>query len=394
MKFSQKVLFLGHDASRTGAPLLLLEIVRWLASNSAIEPEVLLKRGGVILPDFRAVAPTRCLEEESEKLRPTLVRRICQKLGVLRPRSLEPSKWYPLEDYKVVYANTIDTCDLAKQIFVPGRKLLQHIHELEYTTTVFGATEGLKESIDFTDAYVAVSGAVQDFLIRSIRVPEDKVHVIHEFPIAAPLESDRRSDERMKLRQQLGIPDKAFVVGMCGLPQWRKGTDLFVQLARQVTELAPPGQCHFLWLGGNLIDQREALHDVAQVGLADVCHFVPAVANPDAYFHAFDLFALTSREDPFPVAMLEAALSGLAIVCFAGGGGAPELVEDDAGVVVPYLDVPAMARACVELWRDDSRRRQMGQSAKTKVETRYMLDIQGPKILAVINATLARNSAE
>jgi hypothetical protein len=37
------------------------------------------------------------------------------------------------------------------------------------------------------------------------------------------------------------------------------------------------------------------------------CRFVPSAPNPEAFFRVFDLFAMTSREDPFSVAMLEAA---------------------------------------------------------------------------------------
>jgi hypothetical protein len=71
------------------------------------------------------------------------------------------------------------------------------------------------------------------------------------------------------------------------------------------------------------------LYDVAQLGLQNICHFLTAVLNPEPYFGAFDLFALTSRKDPFPVAILEAT-GGLPIVCFAHAGGASEFVEYDA----------------------------------------------------------------
>lgn len=109
-----------------------------------------------------------------------------------------------------------------------------------------------------------------------------------------------------------------------------------------------------------------------------MCHFVPAMSNPEAYFTTFDIFALTSREDLFPLAMLEAAAAGLPIICFAYSGNAPELVEDDAGLVVSYLDVRAMAKACIELLSDESRRRKLGESAKAKVEALYSLNIHGP----------------
>jgi glycosyltransferase involved in cell wall biosynthesis len=56
--------------------------------------------------------------------------------------------------------------------------------------------------------------------------------------------------------------------------------------------------------------------------------------------------------------------------------------------VVPYLDVPAMAQAFVDLLLDEKRRKELGQNAKTKVQTRYFLAVQGPKFLEVLNQTL------
>jgi len=52
VKDGKKVLFIGHDASRTGAPLLLLELIKWLTSNSSVKPSVLLKQGGELEAEY------------------------------------------------------------------------------------------------------------------------------------------------------------------------------------------------------------------------------------------------------------------------------------------------------------------------------------------------------
>ncbi len=57
----KKVLFIGHDASRTGAPLLLLHFLKWLRQETRFEFELLLQRGGDLADEYRQVAPTRIL---------------------------------------------------------------------------------------------------------------------------------------------------------------------------------------------------------------------------------------------------------------------------------------------------------------------------------------------
>lgn len=381
------VLFLGHDALRAGAPLLLLELIKWLQANGGIHAALLLKRGGEIEGDYQQVIPTQCLTREHQKLNAGLHRRALRKLGLAEVRQPDLKELYPVSQYPLVYANTIDTTDLILQLAGGGRRIIHHVHELSYATEVFRVTKLLQQTEPLTDIYIAASGAVRDFLEGTIGVPANKIRVIHEFAIAIGQTGNREGSENRKdVRRRLGVAEDAFMVGMCGTVDWRKGADLFVQLALQVNRLMTAKPVHFVWLGGNAVKHREPLHDAAKMGLQEVCHFVPAVPNPNNYFNAFDLFALTSREDPFSVAMLEAAGNGLPIVCFDKAGGGPELVEGDAGMIVPYLDVPAMAKACVELLLDEPRRKEMGKNAKRKVLDNYTLNLQAPKIRSVINS--------
>ena len=103
--------------------------------------------------------------------------------------------------------------------------------------------------------------------------------------------------------------------------------------------------------------------DGRRLGLGDRIKFVGPLEQPAELFAAMDVFALTSREDPFPLVMLEAAAAGVPVVCFAGGGGAPEFVDPDAGRVAPFLDVAGMAAAISDLLERGEERQRMGHVA-------------------------------
>ena len=105
-------------------------------------------------------------------------------------------------------------------------------------------------------------------------------------------------------------------------------------------------------------------------------------------FAAMDVFALTSREDPFPLVMLEAAAAGVPLVCFAGGGGAPEFAHPDAGRVAAYLDVAGMAAAVSDLLEREEERQRMGQIAAERVRKRHTVDQAGPVLVDVIRRSL------
>jgi glycosyltransferase involved in cell wall biosynthesis len=76
---------------------------------------------------------------------------------------------------------------------------------------------------------------------------------------------------------------------------------------------------------------------------------VEAVSNPLDYLSVFDIFALTSREDPYPLVVLEAALLQKPMVCFEKAGGAQDLIETDAGLIVPYLSLKPCQRLFLQL---------------------------------------------
>jgi glycosyltransferase involved in cell wall biosynthesis len=146
----------------------------------------------------------------------------------------------------------------------------------------------------------------------------------------------------------------------------------------------------FLWVGGKrgTPDFLRFEHDLRFCGLTEAVTVVETCPNPLDYFCAMDLFALTSREDPFPLVMLEAGSVGLPVVCFESSGGAREFVEKDAGLIAPYLDTAAMADHILTLAREPGLRREMGANAVHKVRARYTVERQAPKLLEVIRRHL------
>jgi glycosyltransferase involved in cell wall biosynthesis len=66
----------------------------------------------------------------------------------------------------------------------------------------------------------------------------------------------------------------------------------------------------------------------------------------------------------------------------------PELVEDDAGAVVPYLDVGAAADRLADLATAEETRESLGRRAAAKVADRCSIDVVGPQIAAVFDRCL------
>jgi glycosyltransferase involved in cell wall biosynthesis len=340
---------------------------------------------GPLLADMRSVTQTDVIDTW-----PSLAARAARKV-------VGAQRWSKRKDtafqravarrgYDLTYVNTVVPAreiELVSQLGIP---VICHVHELDFAVKQMVGESAMRKLIPAVSHFIAASQAVGDYLRDRWTIPESKVSVIHEFT-TSPRATSRGSEERSRTRSELGVGDTEILVGSCGTLDWRKGADLFLQVARILSASLEAPRMKFVWVGANSShpDTQRFLHDVKASGLDALVRVIEATAEPERYFRAMDVFALTSREDPFPLVMLEAAAAGLPVVCFAGSGGGPEFVKEDAGSIAPYLDVETFAARVLELARDGVLRRRLGDAGRTRVTSHYTIELQAPKLLALIN---------
>lgn len=385
----KKILFLGHEASRTGAPLALLLLMRWLQENSAHRCELFLKIGGELEADYAAAVPTTNLETATRRNLPERLR------GALTPRS---RRWQEKIHRRVarlqpdlIYANTVAVANEVAACAGLNIPVLWHIHEGPFVQAEFNSWGQLDRALGAVDVFIAASAMVRDALMAR-GVPAEKIQVVYEFLPPSALVNPDLIASRAALRRTAGWPEEMFVVGMCGSASWVKGLDHFVATARQFASEFPKKPVAFAWLGKFICDadERKIRYDLRKAGLEARVHFFPPRPSTAEFMAGLDVFFLSSREDVFPLAMLEAGAQGLPVVCFADSGGGPEFVGDDAGLVVPHGDAAAAARAFVDLQADPERRQRLGAKAREKSRTVYTIDNQVAKIAAVMDSQLSK----
>ena len=388
-----RVLFVSHQATRTGAPAVLLSFLRWLADHGEVDAEVLLWRDGPLEPAFRDVAPVHVAGRFDRGSRIELLERNLPVVGLggvarrLRSARLRP-RLRELTGFDLYWLNCAESAHCLPHLPAVDGLVVSHVHELAMAIAFALPDEAERRRwIAATDHFVAVADRVRDNLVANEGVDPAKVSRHYEFidtdSVAAPARTPAA-----ELRRALAIPDGAAVVGAAGTQEWRKGTDLFLQLARRLERHPTP--VHLVWVGGGpaRLEIERLEHDLAEAGLEATVHFVGEQDHAVDWYRMFDVLVLTSREDPYPLVCLEAGVVGTPVVAFDNGGMA-ELLDGENGVVVPALDVEAMAGQVMALLDDPERRRRMGERLAADVRARHDTAVAAPALNELLMGLLA-----
>src|SRR5690606_10497838 len=123
-----------------------------------------------------------------------------------------------------------------------------------------------------------------------------------------------------------------------GLVDWRKGYDVFIQVARYIKKQRPELDIQFTWVGSISKTNRIIIEeDLLKLGLKETVSFVEELSNPYNVYNSFDVFLMCSREDPFPLVCIEMGMLLKPIICFEKATGTAEIISKGGGEIVAYL---------------------------------------------------------
>jgi glycosyltransferase involved in cell wall biosynthesis len=385
-----RTMLVGHDGGRAGAPRVFGSLVRWLHRSVEWDIEVVFRSGGELADELRyAGIRARDLAIGDLYKDSDLIKRLARSVGgppaVDRIRQRQLSRARPsLAGTDLAYLNSVPSL----QVVGPAPKvpIVLHCHELAYAARRSMPRAEQRWLGSVPAHYVACATCVADFLVSEVGVPASRVDIVSEFidpPDGEPCEPGVDNEGR------------PMVLG-CGNTEWRKGVDLFLQLALSYARLPDVPPARFVWLGGKSSSELrdQILFDVERVGLTGSVRLEAAAIDPAPWFAHAAVFVLTSREDPFPLVGLEAAAAGRPIVCFERAGGMPELVGRGAGLVVPYLDIAGMAQSVRDLLASPATARELGQTGRRIVLAEHLTEVAAPRIKAIIEKVHAHGARE
>jgi glycosyltransferase involved in cell wall biosynthesis len=354
--FFARIVVVTHDAYPHGAQLIALNIVRELACSLKCQVEVVCLGDGPLqrqfaqygrLHNFAGKDPDSA---DARDLAADLFRR----------------------GFRHALVNTTVSGLFLSTLKEAGVRCLSLVHELRQLIIDYRLQRHAKAIATDADCVVFPAPQVRDFFSEFASIPEERAIVRPQ----GLLHRNRYLDEgrdfaRAELRRRLRLPDNAHIVIGVGYGDLRKGTDYFLQIAHWTARR--DSTAHFVWVGHWEPAMRQDFENLAAKDeiIARHVHVAGFQEDTALFYAGADLFALTSREDPFPCVVLEAMHAGLPVVAFLGSGGSNALIEEGLGDNVEMGDVEGFGDAILRMMRDDEQRQETARVSREIIEERF-----------------------
>ncbi len=175
-------------------------------------------------------------------------------------------------------------------------------------------------------------------------------------------------------RDRYTIPEGAFLFGIVGSMEERKGTLLFLRAAEALLQAGL--DAHFAMVGDGPQEEERAVADylaqrpllASRVVLTGRLDDIPQVMA------AIDVLVMPSLWEGFPRSLIEAMASGRAAIA-SDVGEIPRILEEGvSGRVIPRGDLPALIRAMEELLVRKDGLVEMGMRARERVVSELTLE--------------------
>lgn len=211
-------------------------------------------------------------------------------------------------------------------------------------------------TLRLADHIVSNSKAGAEFIVDHGADP-DRVSVVHN---GRDLEAYQNGTACPELRESLGIPPEASVVGTVGRLIERKGHYDLLEAWPLVLAEHPGAQLMIVGDG----PEREGLETRArELGIWNSVHLPGTRDDVPAVLDLMDVFVFPSHFEGLPGALLEAMAAGLPIVATPVDGNTELITDGESGIYTPVADPESLGNRIDQLLSDPELSSQLGDSA-------------------------------
>jgi glycosyltransferase involved in cell wall biosynthesis len=343
----ETILMVSHEASRSGAPILALNLTQEFAKRYNIV--VLLLGDGPLLDSFQQ-AGAAVLSVNSLK-------------GIPNFCSITVDQLCESYKFKFALVNSIES-----RLVIPalGNKFIPTISLIHEFAACYNRPYDVFKiaALWSTELVFSANITLESAATECPELSNRSSHILPQGRSILPkseLSATQLQQEEENLGEAIrpkGTADNAIVVLGAGYVNFRKGVDIFIECAARVLRSPGGDKCRFVWIGQGYDPINDAGYSVyladqiRRCNLQDHVIFLGETASIETAYKEADLLLLSSRLDPLPNVAIDAMEHKIPVLCFDKTTGIADFLVSSQlqnYCVADYLDSVDMANKILTL---------------------------------------------
>jgi glycosyltransferase involved in cell wall biosynthesis len=363
----KNLLFVCHEASLSGVPVLTLNMIRLFKKNYNII--VLMLGDGPLINSF--------IKEKVILVNYFLYNKQSCSINIALEKIV---KKYPI-DFAII--NSVECRASLDFLYTNGIKNLLFIHEFLSCylnpKNILIDLKKINQEIIFSSEITkkdAIESLDDQFLHKKLVIPQGK-------SVISTKNNNYKKNKKLEAHIMNFKNDNDYLITGAGSIEYRKGVDIFINVAN-LLQKNKKLNFKFIWIG-KVIDPLyfNSLKDqIKRMNLINNFIFLGESKNYDDIFKFSDLFILSSRLDPLPNVAIDAFYNNLPVICFDKATGILDFYKKinlSKYFTAQYLDSHEMAKKIIYFFNNKNKINK-SQLIKAEAKRYYNMKIYFKKI--------------
>jgi glycosyltransferase involved in cell wall biosynthesis len=346
VKSYKKIVVVAHDAHPHGAQFLALNIAKTLKESLFCEVSLICLGDGPLKAEYKKhahfydFAGKDPLGDDAHDL---------------------ANKLYQ-EGYSHAIVNTAVSGHFLETLHKNKFECISLVHEMGGVLKQYNLSKQAKKISKLASKIIFASKEVADSYSKFSATDQKKVIIRPQGLYKKDSEPLDKKADHLELCKMLNLKSTAKIILGVGYADHRKGADLFIDIGMEL--IKKDRNAYMVWVGSVESSMQEQISAKLSKTPKLKNHFIftGLQENTNPYYRGADIFALTSREDPFPSVVLESMNVGLPVVAFKGSGGINKVLENNCGFNVPMENVLAFNNAILKIIKNEKLKNKISEA--------------------------------
>lgn len=305
------------------------------------------------------------------------------------------------EWFVIPFANKFSYFKSLYQLFKKYKPLLIQTHFCNSISVLLvqiaSKLNGVKYQFAYEHCFPEFYSLRLKFVFKFILALNEKMFCVSEASYTAIKQGVRNSEkkiltlflgvedffyDKIDTRNKYNLPVDKIIIANVAYHNPVKGVDVLLDAIKILRDKLGNRNFIVCQVGGgqNGEDTKLLYNKIEKLGISDSIIWMGIQNNVPEILSACDIYCQPSRSEGIPLSIMEASLAALPVVA-SNVGGIPEVVKENAGILVPPENALELADALYKILDNKLLRKEMGENGRKYALGKFNIKLQVSRLI-------------